>query len=90
MRKFLVSLLLVAAMTPACARLGAGPSSAGSGAGISAADALTQAQGAATAIATLAQASPLDDATKAQIQGYAAWADFALRAAGIIATATGL
>ena len=90
MRNFLVSLLLVATMTPSCARLGAGTSSAGSGAGISAAEALTQAQGAATAIATLSQTSPMDSATKAQIQGYAAWADFALRAAGIIATATGL
>lgn len=90
MRKFLAALLVVSAMTPACARLGAGPSSTGSGTGISATDALTQAQGAATAIATLSQTSPMDDATKTQIQGYAAWADFALRAAGIIATATGL
>ncbi len=90
MRKFLFALLLVAAMTPACARLGAGPSSTGSGTGISASDALTQAQGAATAIATLSQTSPMDDATKTQVGDWSAWLNFALKSAGIIAKATGL
>jgi predicted small secreted protein len=84
-----VSMLLLASLALAgCAATnGAGTSSAGPGAGqeISVTDALTQARGAATALATLAQTSPMDDATKAQMANYSAWANFALQAAGIIA-----
>lgn len=88
MRKFLVALSIVAALScAACAKIG---TSTDGSATISASDALTQAQGAASAIATLSQTSPMDDATKAQIQGYAAWADFALKAAGIVAAVAGM
>ena len=53
---------------------------------MSASEAITQAQGASAAIAELSKTSPLDDKTKEQIKGYSAWVDFALRAAGIVAT----
>ena len=89
MRKSFVALFIVAALGCAsCAKTGT--TTDGTATTMTTAEALAQAQGAATALAALAQTSPLDDATKAQIQGYAAWADFALKAAGVIATATGL
>ncbi len=84
MRNYLAALLLVTVLTPACARPGAG-TAAGSGTGLSVADALTQADGAITALETLAKTVPLDAKTQAQIDGYAAWAKIALQAAGIIA-----
>jgi|GEM_PF-3496650 len=87
-------LLLVSLALAGCAATnGAGTSSVGSGVAgqkISVIDALTQAQGAATALATLAHTSPMDDATKAQMANYSAWANFALQAAGIIAPVVGV
>lgn len=88
MRKFsaiLPAILIASCLSlPACATLGAG-TTAGSGSGITVTDAITQAQGAASAIVELTKTSPLDDKTKSQIEGYSAWVDFALRAAGIVA-----
>lgn len=60
--------------------------STSTGSALSASEAITQAQGASAALAELSKTSPLDDKTKEQIKGYAAWVDFALRAAGIVAT----
>ena len=54
------------------------------------ADALTQAQGCATALAELTKSSPMDSATLAQVGNWSAWLDFALRAAGVVATAAGV
>lgn len=88
MRKISLALLVVVSTSAfglsGCANLGAGPSSPGSGAGITVSDALTQAQGALTALETLAGTSPMSAETQAQVKGYAAWADFALKAAGIV------
>lgn len=89
MRKLIVALSIVAALgCAACAKTITATD--GTATAMTTDEALTQAQGAATALATLAQTSPMDDVTKQQMAGYAAWADFALRAAGIIATASGL
>jgi hypothetical protein len=82
MRKFLFVLLLVAAMTPACARLGAGPSSTGSGVGISSAEIAKQDDGVATALANLPKAP--DANVQAQIEGYAAWGAFLAKAAAVV------
>lgn len=82
MRKFLLALLLVAAMTPACARLGAGSSSTGSGAGISASEIAKQADGVAAALANLPTAP--DANVQAQIAGYAAWGAFLAKAAAVV------
>lgn len=79
----IVSMLLLASLALAgCAATGT--NTGGTAPKLSVPEALIQAQGAATALATLAQTSPMDDATKSQMQGYAAWANFALQAAGII------
>lgn len=47
--------------------------------------ALSQAQGALTALDTLAKTASLTDETKSQIAGYAKWANVALQAAGVLA-----
>ena len=82
MRNFLLVLLLIVAMTPACARSGAGLSSAGSGVGISAAEIAKQADGVATALANLPKAP--DANVQAQIEGYAAWGAFLAKAAAAV------
>lgn len=82
MRKFLAALLLITALTHACARLGAGPSSTGSGTGISAAEIAKQADGVATALANLPKAP--DAKVQAQIEGYAAWGAFLAKAAAVV------
>ena len=82
MRKYFAVLLLLAALSPACANLGAGSSSTGSGAGISAAEIAKQADGVAAALAALPKAP--DEATAKQIEGYAAWAAFLARSAAVV------
>lgn len=83
MRKFFIPLLLLAALSPACANLGAGPSSAGSGVGLSAAEIAKQADGVAAALAALPK-SPGDEATAKQIEGYAAWGAFLAKSAAVV------
>ena len=82
MRKFLAALLLISALTPACARLGAGPSSTGSGAGISPTEIAKQADGVATALANLPKAP--DANVQTQIANYAAWGAFLAKAAATL------
>jgi hypothetical protein len=87
MRNISLSLLLVSCLVlPACAKLGASQSSAGSGVGISATDIATQADGVATALANL-PAVPADEATAKQLAGYVAWAQYLAKAAATVATA---
>ena len=82
MRKSIIVLFVVMSLGGwgACAKINT------AGQTLNASEAITQAQGAAAAIAELSKTSPLDDKTKEQIKGYSAWVDFALRAAGIVAT----
>lgn len=89
MRKFIISLSIIAALgCAACAKTGTNTD--GTATTMTTAEALTQAQGAAAAIVELSKTSPMDDATKTQIQGYSAWVDFALKAAGIVAAVAGM
>lgn len=81
-RHIAATLLLVAALTTACARLGAGISATGSGSGISAAEIAKQADGVATALANLPTAP--DANVQAQIASYAAWGAFLARAAAAV------
>lgn len=84
MRKFLGTLLIVSALSmSACANLGAGTSSAGSGAGLSASEIANQADGVAAALAALPKA-PGDEATAKQIEGYAAWGAFLAKSAAVV------
>lgn len=91
MRKFLASLLLVAALgsVVACAKVNTNGTTATST--LTASEAITQAAGCATAIANLTTtSSPLDADTKAQVANWNAWAQFALTAAGIVAKDAGI
>ena len=87
MRNISASLLLASCLVlPACANLGAGQSSTGSGVGVSAAEIATQADGVATALANL-PAVPADEATAKQVAGYVSWGQYLARAAATVATA---
>jgi hypothetical protein len=46
-----------------------------------------QLPGVIASINTLAQASPMDDNTKAQLSGYTAWADFIVKSLGVVVKA---
>lgn len=82
--KLLPSVLIVSlSMLPACANLGAGSSSTGSGAGISADEIARQADGVAAALAALPKA-PGDEARARQIEGYAAWGAFLAKSAAVV------
>lgn len=81
-------LLISMSLLPACANLGAGLSSTGSGAGLSASEIAKQADGVAAALAVLPKA-PGDEATAKQIEGYAAWGAFLARSAAVVAGAVG-
>lgn len=83
MRKFLPTLLLLAALSPACANLGAGTTSAGSGAGLSAAEIAKQADGVAAALAALPKA-PGDAKTAETVANYAAWGAFLAKSAAVV------
>lgn len=76
-------LLISMSLLPACANLGAGSSSAGSGAGLSATEIVKQADGVAAALAALPKA-PGDEATAKQIEGYAAWSAFLAKSAAVV------
>ncbi|MHC1788291.1 hypothetical protein [Solidesulfovibrio sp.] len=92
MRKIYHAMLLVASLSmfglSGCATLGAGTSSTGSGAGITAAEVAKQADGVAAALEALPKA-PGDEATAKTIQGYAAWAAFLARSAAVVVGAVG-
>lgn len=83
MRKYIAALLLLAALSPACANLGAGSSSTDPGAGLSASEIAKQADGVAAALAALPKA-PGDEATAKQIEGYAAWGAFLAKSAAVV------
>lgn len=83
MRKYFAVLLIVSALSPACANLGAGSSSTGSGAGLSASEIAKQADGVAAALASLPKA-PGNEATAKQIEGYAAWGAFLAKSAAVV------
>lgn len=85
MRKNLPTLLLLVSlsMLPACANLGAGSSSTGPGAGLSAAEIAKQADGVAAALAALPKA-PGDAKTAETVANYAAWGAFLAKSAAVV------
>jgi hypothetical protein len=80
-------LILSMSLLPACANLGAGMSSTGPGAGISAAEIAKQADGVAAALETLPKAPDKD--VQSKVAGYATWAAFLARSAAVVVGAVG-
>ena len=83
----LPALILLAALSPACANLGAGLSSTGPGTGLSAAEIAKQADGVAAALESLPKAPDKD--VQSKVAEYAAWAAFLAKSAAVVVGAVG-